>query len=124
MLGVEVEDRRAREHRPDEVVGVQHDAGLLADLAQRGRRRVLAVVDPAADREPPAALRLVHVVPADEQHPVVLVEQDHARGLPEQQAVVAAPPLGPEAVHRSATVGAGREERRQRPRTRSSAAST
>ena len=36
VLGVEVEDRRAREHRSDEVVRGQHDAGLLAHLAQRG----------------------------------------------------------------------------------------
>ena len=107
VLGVEVEDGRAREHRTDEILRGQHDAGLLPDLAQRGTGRVLPVVDTAADREPPAAVRLVLVVPADQQDAVGLVEEDDPCGLAEEQAVVTPPPLRSQAVHGPPAVGTG-----------------
>ena len=78
-------------HRPGaaEHLGAQlnvRPAGLLGELAERGGREVLAVVQPAARGRPVAAVRRAVVV-AHQQHTVVRVEQDDPGRQPHREPV-------------------------------------
>ena len=68
--------REVGEHRP---LGC-HEVGLLGELALRGRERVLAVDVEQPGGDLPVAR--AHRVPVllDQQHPVVVVEREHADG--------------------------------------------
>jgi hypothetical protein len=59
------------------------DSGLLAYLPDRRLGQRLAVLDAAADREPPAAgVRVARVHAAHQQQPVGRIEQQYPRGEP------------------------------------------
>src|SRR5690606_12248652 len=96
VLALEVEDRAACEHRPDQVGDVDAQPGLLGQLTDRGVLGSLVAVDAAPDREPPRPLRPVDVVTAHQQDAVVLVDQQHPRRGAAVLPVGAPAPLRPE----------------------------
>ena len=86
------------EHRPLKPGGRRAQAGLFEQLPQGALAQDLPA-HTAADREPPAVIRIVDVVAADEQEPTVRVEDDDSGRLAFQDAVGRGGPLRVELGH-------------------------
>src|SRR5215472_10919983 len=61
-----------------EILRLGGEAGLLAQLADRGLGEALVVLRAAADREPVRCVRLGRIVAVQEQHPALSVNDKHA----------------------------------------------